>query len=65
MIKTFRDINTGEKFIYRRKIYMKCANSYEKYDTSFNTWLLAKWPKDEAERFFRNDTKVKVYVDKI
>lgn len=42
---------------------MKCANSYEKYDTSFNTWLLAKWPKDEAERFFRNDTKVRVYVD--
>lgn len=63
MIKTFRDINAGEKFIYRRKIYMKCANSYEKYGTSFNTWLLVKWLKDEGKRFFRNNTKVKVYVD--
>ena len=39
---------------------MKCANSYEEYDTSFNTWLYEEWPKDKAERFFHNDTKVKV-----
>jgi len=66
MLKDFRDVLTGRYFIYRGKLYMKCANSYEPmadgyyYDTEYNTWLSELWPTKAGQRFFKNSTKVHV-----
>ncbi len=56
----FRDVKTGAYFKYRGETYIKCANSYDKYDTEFNTWLADKWPLKSGERFFRNETDVNI-----
>ena len=54
----FRDVKTSAYFKYRGKKYMKCSNSYDKYDTDYNCCIWELWPQKKCERFFKNSTKV-------